>query len=131
MKKWSYAPNNVNSLLSDAAGTPLMYAFEKGNMPMIKYLMKNNANILYVTPAGRNCLHFAVKSNNANVVTYARKYLPASSVDSIFKNLRTYAENPLSIAISNGYLNSVKALLPVVNKKMAPMLIWMLMKFRQ
>jgi hypothetical protein len=109
--------NDVNEFLTESVGNPLMYAFSKGNLAAINYLLSKGANVTSTTPLRKNCLHFACNSDNTEAVLLARNLLSNTAIDAVYKDHRSTEFSPLTVALSNGYLNSLNSLLFEYNGK--------------
>ena len=98
--------NFINSKTEVEKLTPLHYASFRGNIPMIKYLIQNSANILDITYNGLNMLHKAAQGNSPGaIVFFNKKYkIDINSVN--YEKL-----NALHFAAISGMDNSVIFLL--------------------
>ena len=65
--------NFINSKTEVEKLTPLHYASFRGNIPMIKYLIQNSANVLDITYNGLNMLHKAAQGNSPGAIVFFNK----------------------------------------------------------
>ena len=63
--------------------TALHYAANKGNIPLLKLLIENGANVDAVTNLGKNLMHMAAEGNQPSMLIYliTEQHLSAQSVD--------------------------------------------------
>ena len=63
--------------------TALHYAANKGNIPLLKLLIENGANVDAVTNLGQNLMHMAAEGNQPSMLIYliTEQHLSAQSVD--------------------------------------------------
>ena len=104
-----FKKTTIIDIPSDLGITPLHCACIKGSKNAVDLLLDLGANINALDKEGNNCLHYAVNSNNANLI----KKLLIRGADKTIKNQKS--ETPLDLAILNNY-NEIISILSARNR---------------
>ena len=99
-----FKKTTIIDVSSELGITPLHCACIRGSKNAVDLLLDLGANINAEDKEGNNCLHYAVNSNNPNLL----KKLIIRGADKTKKNLK--GETPLDLAIQNNYQKIVNIL---------------------
>ena len=96
----------INSKTEIEKLTPLHYASFRGNIPMIKYLIQNSANVNDITYNGLNMLHKGAQGNSPGAIVFFNKKYKIDITSTNYEKL-----NALHFAAISGMDDSVIFLL--------------------